>query len=180
MSSCSGNRGATLVELLAAMVVLGLASGGIFATFYFSRQVSYRTEGKLIAQDYAHLIAEQIRLKTGGGGNLPPNSLAPGIYLDSRYDDIPGNGDPDPLDFDPDGRKNPCRAAFTRISAGPLDIPLQWKAKYNLRWRYYVEDKNTWVDAPCGPGPARGRDFDGNGTADLLWTKIVVDWDPPQ
>lgn len=200
----SSSRGATLVELLAAMVVLGLASGGIFAAFYFSRQVSYRTEGKLIAQDYAHQVAEAIRLAIGG---QPGMLLVPGIYLDQNYDDDPKT----PAADDP---PNPCGAPMSRIggdgdgdgapddptgdgfpdTASP-NVPIvagNLRTRYNLRWRYYVEshepagkDPNgdgvfgARTEPPC-PDPVRGRDFDGDGNADLLWTKIVVDWEPLQ
>ncbi len=169
------------------MLVLGLVTGGIFATFLFSRRVSYRTEAEMMAQDMAHQVAEQIRLAVGGQpGGLP---LTPGVWLDPSYDEIPTTpvGDPPPAGTSCAGVPVTRVGSFpdangfmTNVPAGCPAVPANLKSQYNLRWRYYVEDDVTRVEPPCPPAPGsapRGKNWDG-GAVDLNWIRIVVDWDP--
>ena len=153
------------------MLILGLVTGGIFAAFVFARQVSYRSEAEILAQSFTQQLAEQLRLRMGGTGNMP---IDPGVYFDPDYDE-PG---PDVLPT------NPC-AGVTWRKVDPTEIPVELRVpvalrdRYQLRWKYYVENQTTRVESPCG-GPARGRDFDGDGITDINWTKVKVDWGAPR
>lgn len=171
----------SFLEILIAMLVLAMVTGGIFGAFFFARQMSYRSEGTLLAQVYAQRVAERIRASIGSDAD--PKSrlpLVPGIYLDPDYDEDgnPGNekqNPPAPCD------NAPAPIRLENLPPGDsLRIPSDLKKKYNLRWRYYVEDSHT-ATAPypdCLHAP-RGLDFNKDGNTDLTWTDIRVDWTPP-
>lgn len=156
-------KGVTLIEILIAMLVLGLASGGIVGAFVFGRQVNMRSQTRLQMAAFGQRLADELRSRVN------TSSLEWGIHYDPTldYDPItPGRQDPIP----------PCAGTpLHQVTDMPLtDVPTHFRT----RWVYYVEDSVAGhrTEQPCGDSP-RGRDMDANGTTDLIWTKIQLDWD---
>lgn len=181
------DSGVTLLEILLAMLILGLVTAGIFTAFVFSRQVSYRSEGELAVQGYIQQLADDLRKVVSVPPGSPGLGLEPGIYYDP-------NADYDPNTSGSQGPNNPCGATLHSVLPSPLGSSAAI-TRYQIRWRYYVEDHKTRTESPCNDpnNPPRGRkftpatDLNGDGDTndpgedepDLRWTRIVVDWTPP-
>ena len=75
--------GATLLEIIIAMLVIAMIAAGIMTAFSFSRQVTHRSGGELQSMGFVQDISEQLR----GAVQAPLANgltLAPGIYVDSN------------------------------------------------------------------------------------------------
>ena len=78
-----GMAGATLLEIMVAMLVIGLVATGILTAFVFSRRVTWRSGTELSGSGLVAETAEALRGAVGG--NLPNGlSLQPGIYVDEN------------------------------------------------------------------------------------------------
>ena len=75
--------GATLLEILMAMLVIGLVAAGILTAFVFGRRVTWRSSTELSGSGLVAETAEALR----GAVNAPLTnglSLQPGIYVDQN------------------------------------------------------------------------------------------------
>jgi len=82
--------GTTLLEILVAMLVIGLVATGIVTSFIFSRRVTWRSGTELSSSSLVTEVAEGLRGAIGG--DLPNGlSLAPGVYVDEHMGTGGGN-----------------------------------------------------------------------------------------
>jgi len=80
--------GTTLLEILVAMLVIGLVATGIVTSFIFSRRVTWRSGTELSSSSLVTEVAENLRGAIGG--NLPNGlSLTPGVYVDQNMQNPP-------------------------------------------------------------------------------------------
>ncbi len=156
--------GVTLLEILVAMLILGLVTGGIFTAFVFARRTNVRSEGELIGYNHVNSILEQVRLATGGPspGGLP--LLAPGVYVDTRMVSPPLGATPHPsLDLPPDF------AARYQTNQGRTPEPT-WE-KHGDGMVMVVEDHNTDLDED----KKKGLKFSATGTPpDLYRVRVYL------
>ncbi len=87
-----GMAGATLLEILVAMLVIGLVSTGIVTAFIFSRKVTWRSSNELSGAGLVNETAEALR---GAVGATMANglSLTPGIYSNATMQNSPAPND---------------------------------------------------------------------------------------
>ncbi len=84
-------KGISLMEVLLAMLVLGLASTAIFTAFSFGRKVSWRSEMEIMVQTYSQQLLENLRLAVLGDPALSRGlTILPGVYVDQKL----GNAGP--------------------------------------------------------------------------------------
>lgn len=161
--------GVTLLEIIIAMLLLGLVAAGVMGAFVFGRRVSVRSATELDAAAIQSQIVENLRQAVGGDspGGL---RLDPGIYVDTVMfgrGEAPGATPLAALNFP---------AAFTRFQIegnGSDAIP-----DGTVLW---VED---WDD---GVGPTEdldldgfaGFDFNGDGVTDLRRVHLRINWTSP-
>ncbi len=154
-------EGVSLLEIILAMLILGLVTGAIFTAFSFSRTVSWRSEVQIMAQNYSQKLQENLRLAVGL--DLPSGlTLKPGYYVDSRMANPP---------LASDGRTAPTRLAVLNL---PPDLQ-RFQVNGGDGVYLYIEDLSADYD---GDG-LRGVDFDGDGKADLLRVKLKIQWTSP-
>jgi len=155
----------TLLEILVAMVVLGLVASGIFAAFVFGRRVSFRSESELMGANWLQAVAEQLRLSVGGNspGGLP--QLSPGVYVDEKMKTT-GWHSPSgstalsalnpPTDFQDRYQTDPgTEDDFTKHGDGVV-----------LVVEDHTEDKDS--------DGKQGLDLDGDGQTDLYRVRLVL------
>ncbi|PIQ83068.1 MAG: hypothetical protein COV76_00570 [Candidatus Omnitrophica bacterium CG11_big_fil_rev_8_21_14_0_20_64_10] len=180
----ANERGVSLIEVLVSVVLVGLVAAGLIGSLVLIRQGGWRSNSESEMGEYAQRIAEELRTVVTGA-RADGLDLAPGFYVGSDYQDY---------DWDPDtaGRQDPanaCGATIVPIDALDVSVLNPGLVRFNPRIAYYVEDMVTQV-APngaedpndktgCSLGAGRAADADGDGTMDLLWTKITIDWDAP-
>lgn len=70
--------GATLLEILVAMLIIGLVATGLITAFIFSRRMTWRSGTELSG---ANLVQETVEALRGPLNGL---TLAPGIYADEN------------------------------------------------------------------------------------------------
>ena len=145
------------MEILLAMMILGLVTAGVFSAFVFSRQVGWRSGVQIMVENYCQGMAENLRLATGV--NLPSGlTLQPGYYVDTNMLSPPAaaNG-----------------AAATRLAALNLPQELQrFQTKPGDGVYLYVEGLANDYD---GDGQ-RGIDFNGDGQEDVRRVTMRVQW----
>ncbi|MBI3317842.1 MAG: type II secretion system protein [Candidatus Omnitrophica bacterium] len=107
---CPVSRGVTLLEILMAMLIMGMITSGIFVAFVFARQVSQRSESELQAIAAMQTIGEETRLAVGQTSPMGLNmdTLANGIWVDQFMVQPP--------------------ATAQVLTA--LDMPADWRARY--------------------------------------------------
>ncbi|MBI3333285.1 MAG: prepilin-type N-terminal cleavage/methylation domain-containing protein [Candidatus Omnitrophica bacterium] len=160
------SAGLTLLEILLAMLILALVTGGIFTAFVFGRRTGYRSESELIAAASIQGVAEELRLAVSG--DSPTGlTLSPGLYVDEYMVAPP--------------------AGANTLAA--LDMPPDWRAKYQTNagrtpaptmadhgdGRMAVVEELSDLD---GDGLA-GIDFNGDGEADLRRVRVRLRWTTP-
>ena len=82
--------GATLLEIMVAMVILALLASGVFGALVFSRRTMTSSSARLLALSYAEQVAEELRTEIGSnslnvahpardlpGGNLMSSLSSP-------------------------------------------------------------------------------------------------------
>lgn len=169
------NKGVTLLEILMAMLILGMVTGGIFTAFVFSRQVSYRSTSQLIALGMARGTAEQLRAGT--------ISLTEGIDLDPDLHVRLGSpatiGGLSAADRTGLGIGAGAPASTPVRSNTNLALPPDFKQRYIVD-RYdgriaFIEGNND-----LNGDSKAGIDVDGNAaTKELLRVQVKVKWTPP-
>lgn len=99
--------GTTLLEILIAMVIIGIITSGLMTAFAFSRRLSHRSGSELSVTGYVQEVAEQLRGAVQG--NLANGlTLTPGIYVDNNMQNPP--------------------AGATRLAA--LNLPAEFPARF--------------------------------------------------
>ena len=162
--------GATLLEILMAMVVIGLVAGGMLTAFVFSRRITWRSGTELSGAGLVNETVDGLRasISGGGGGGL---SLVPGIYVDQNMVSPPtGAATQAALNFPAD---------FLRFQTDPGDpaaVPtnIANPATHGDGRLVVVEDL---VDRDGDT--LAGLDFDGDGQADLRRVRVRVKWTSP-
>ncbi len=160
-----GQEGATLMEIIIAMVVIGLVSSGIVTAFVFSRRVTHRSGSELSAVGLAQETTEALR---GAVAAPLANGLTltvPGIYVDQNMQNRPaGSTQVAGLNFP---------AEFTRYQTAALADPGQPAGVNNHGdGRIYIVEEGADLD---GDGFS-GLDVDNSGTIDLRRVKVRIQW----
>ena len=151
------DSGVTLLEVLMAMMILGMVTGGIFTAFVFARQVSYRSTSQLVALGMMRGTAEQLR--SGAVG------LSPGVYADDFMQNPPtGSTRLSSLNFTPEFR--------ARYQTDPGTAPT---FAGHGDGRLMIVEGNTDLD---GDGK-KGVNVTGGTNVDLYRVRVKVKWTPP-
>ncbi|MDO8729997.1 MAG: type II secretion system protein [Candidatus Omnitrophota bacterium] len=164
--------GATLLEILVAMLIIGLVSTGLITAFIFGRRMTLRSGTELSG---ANLVQETTEiLRTAGQAALPPAgelTLAPGVYVDENMDD--------------DGSNIPAGAVllsglnlpadFQRFLTDPGTGTSVAAANHGDGRLVIVEDAGDDFD---GDGQG-GISFDGGATTALRRVRVRVKWTSP-
>lgn len=149
-------RGATLLEILIAMLIVALVAGGILSAFVFSRRVTLRSGAEMTVDTLAQEVAEDLRLAVAGNTpnlNIP---LAEGIYIGTDY-----VGDPP--------------ANSTALATLNFPPQLARFLREDGDGRMVIIEENNDLD---GDGFA-GQDLDGDGTVDLRRVRVEVNFTTP-
>ena len=167
--------GATLLEILVAMLVIGMVATGIVTAFIFSRKVTWRSGTELSG---AGLVTETAEALRGAVGAPMANglSLAPGIYSNATMQNSPAPNDAAhriaglnlPADF---------QRFLTNNGTGPNigDTNADGQPDHGDGRLVVVEDTAADLD---GDGQ-RGLDLNGDGVTDLRRVHIRVKWTSP-
>ncbi|MBI1952501.1 MAG: prepilin-type N-terminal cleavage/methylation domain-containing protein [Candidatus Omnitrophica bacterium] len=162
------DRGVTLLEILVAMIILGLVTGGIFAAFVMGRRITARSEGELAAAQLVSGTLEELRL---------PNALpGPGIYVD------------DFMAAPPAGAQ---RLALLNLQG---EVPPNGKSDFRLRFMTDAGRTPQPTFADHGDGcllivegaddldgdGLQGTDLDGDATVDLNRIKVRIKFTSPR
>ena len=187
-----GQAGVTLLEIIMAMLILALVTGGIFTAFVFGRRVNWRTEGELLAQNYTSQVAEDLRLAVSGASPVTGLRLVPGVYVDDRLATAPFNKPTPAADV-------PRDAGGAPVVPNPLNFPVDFTAKYQtnpgtaVSWTQHGDGRIMIVEGGVdtngngnpvddndldGDGQV-GFDFDGNGITDMFRVRVKVQWSTP-
>ena len=186
-----GQAGVTLLEIVMAMLILALVTGGIFTAFVFGRRVNWRTEGELLAQNYTSQVAEDLRLAINGASPATGLRLVPGVYVDDTLGNNPFSAPP--------GAQVPRDGAGNPINPNPLNFPPEFRARYQTNpgtartWTQHGDGRimiiEGGVDTNGNGNPVDdndldgdgqvGFDFDRNGTTDMHRVRVKVQWSTP-
>lgn len=164
----AGQKGATLMEIIIAMVVIGLVASGIVTAFVFSRRVTHRSGSELSAVGLVQQTTEALRGAVGGpiaGSDL---TLAnPGIYVDRNMQNRPvGSTQLAALDFPPE---------FARFQTTALNDPQQPAGVNNHGdGRIYIVEEGADLDGDGFAGLDISNPPDGN--VDLRRVKVRIQW----
>ena len=163
--------GTTLLEILVAMLVIGLVATGIVTAFIFTRRMTWRSGTELSSASLVTEVAEGLR--GAAAGPLPNGlTLTPGIYVDQHMGTGGGNV---PAGATAIAGLN-LPADFQRFLTDPGQGGATVAAANHADGRMVVvEDTSADLD---GDGQT-GLDLDGNGTADLLRVRIRTKWTSP-
>ena len=159
------DRGVTLLEVLVAMIILGLVTGGIFTAFVMGRRVTVRSEGELAAAQLVSATLEKLRLPSA----LP----GPGIYVDDFMATPPAGAQRLALLNFPG---EPPESAFRlRFMTNAGRTPQPTLADHGDGCLLMVEG-DTDLD---GDG-LKGTDVNSDATVDLNRVKVRVKFTSPQ
>ncbi len=140
--------GATLLEIVIAMMVIGLVAAGIMKSFVTSRRLSHRSGSELSTMGLVEEVSEQLR--AAAQAPLPNGlTLARGVYVD---------------DFMLAGARPP--GAVVLPAPNPLNLPADFRARFQTNQGR--TPAATWVDHADGRVYVveDGVDANGNGTID--------------
>ena len=85
-------QGATLLEIIISMLIIGMVASGILTAFVFSRRMTHRSGSELTA---ANLVSEtQAQLRATLQTPISDLTLAAGIYVDQNMVDPPPGATP--------------------------------------------------------------------------------------
>ena len=165
-------RGATLLEILIAMVIIGMVAGGIMTAFVFSRRVSWRSGTELSAASFVQDVTDGLRQAVSNPipGGL---TLAPGIYVDEGMQNPPAGSTPlAALNFP---------AEFLRFQTNPGTAPtLAGHGDGRLMVVEQADENGNGITDEDLDGDGRiGQDFDGDGVTDLRRVRVRVRWTTP-
>lgn len=168
--------GATLLEILVAMLVVGLVATGLITAFVFSRRMTWRSNTELSAAGLVIETTEALR-------NAVANSLSltPGIYSDARMLNSPAPNDAahrlTALNFpgipnDPDV----VLRDFTRFQTdGGVAGATVAAANHGDGRLVVIENAGDNFD---GDGQS-GISFDGGATTALRRVRVRIKWTSP-
>ncbi|MBI3322504.1 MAG: prepilin-type N-terminal cleavage/methylation domain-containing protein [Candidatus Omnitrophica bacterium] len=190
-------RGATLLEIIIAMVIIAMVAAGIMSAFVFSRQAVLRSGTELSAAGLTRQTVDDLRMAIPQD-TLDGLSLVPGIYVDDNMQNIP----PGSIRPDPDGPGGPIRnplnfpPEFVQFQTDPGTPPAGW----TVPLEGHGDGRMVVVEnAPVDNNPANGQidpaelnavdrdgdgqagqDFDGDGVTDLRRVRVRVRWSSPE
>ena len=162
--------GATLAEIIIAMLVIGTVATGILTAFVFSRRLTLRSGSELAAMGFVEEISEQLRGATQAdlANGL---TLGRGVYVDANM----------PVS----GRPNALVAGVPTAPLAALNLPPDFQARFQTNqgrtpdhtWANHADGRVYVVeDAPRDDNPANGQidpaelqavDLDGDGLAGI-------------
>lgn len=174
----TGQEGATLMEIIIAMVVIGLVSSGIVTAFVFSRRVTHRSGSELSAVGLAQQTTEALRGAVGGPITGSDLTLAtPGIYVDQNMQNPPTDTAGNPA-IRRTGLNFP--AEFARYQTSALADPNQPAGISSAGvinagdGRMYIVETNTDLDNDGFTG--LNVDGSANGSIELRRVKVRIQW----
>jgi len=180
-----GMAGVTLLEILVAMLIVGLVATGIVISFIFSRRMTWRSSTELSSAGLVTEVAENLRGAVGVGALANGLSLQPGIYSNAGMQNSPAPNDLDHrlavLDLPPDFQR-----FLTNNGTGPNigDQNNDGQPDHGDGRLVVVED----ADHPAAVPPTTAADLDGDGqkgvsfdgrTTALRRVRIRIKWTPP-
>ena len=166
-----GAAGTTLLEILVAMLVIGLVATGIITAFIFSRRMTLRSGTELSGSTLVTEVAESLRGAVSGP-TASGLTLAPGIYVDQNMQNPPAAG------------------GFAATPLAVLNLPADFQrfqsssgtagstvasADHGDGRLVVVENLGQDLD---GDGQT-GLDLNGDGVTDLRRVRIRVKWTSP-
>ncbi len=170
MRNVKSAAGATLLEILVAMIIIGLVATGLITAFIFSRRMTWRSGTELSVANLAQQTAEILR--TAGQVAPPPAgqlSLAPGVYSDQNMQNSPAPAANQlaalnfPADFTRFQTNNGVAGATVAL------------ANHGDGRLVVVENAGQDLD---GDGQS-GVSFDGGATTALRRVRVRVKWTSP-
>ena len=178
-----GASGATLLEILMAMVVIGLVAGGILTAFVFGRRVTWRSGTELSGAGLINETADGLRAVISGGGGAGL-SLVPGVYRDQNMVNPPAGATAQAaLNFPNDFLR------FQTDPGNPAAVPTNianpaTHGDGRLVVVEGLEDRNgdnvaTIAENDFDGDGYAGLDFDGDKQADLRRVRVRVKWTSP-
>ena len=177
--------GATLLEILMAMIVIGLVAGGILTAFIFGRRVTWRSGSELSGSGLVQETADNLRASVGGGGPAGL-SLNPGVYVDNNMQNPPtGFTRVLALNF-------PAAPDFGRFqtdggTAGPTIIPATHgdgrlvvvDGVGTAQGTNDLDGDGIWPMMDANADGFGDLDFDHDGVPDLRRVRVRVKWTSP-
>ena len=182
--------GATLLEVLVAMLVIGLVATGVVTAFIFSRKVTWRSGTELFGAGLVTGMVDELR-NAVPGTTAEGLTLVPGIYVDDGMPNRPagavtlpvGGGGPNPLNFpagflrfqDPASGVAGATVAANNHGDGRLVVvesPVDTNGNGTL-------DPAELTAADLDGDGQTGLDLDGDGQTDLRRVRIRVKWTSP-
>ena len=161
--------GATLLEILVAMLVIGLVATGIITAFIFSRRMTWRSGTELSSSGLVTETAEALRGAVGGAlaNGL---SLAPGVYADQNMQNRPAGATPIaglnlPADFQARFQTDPGTGGSTVAAANHGD------------GRLVVVEEGADLDGDGQTGLDVSAPADG--VVDLRRVRVRLKWTSP-
>lgn len=174
--------GATLLEIIIAMLVIAMVAAGIMSAFVFSRRVTWRSGTELSAAGLTKQTVDDLRMAIGGPA---PNglSLAAGIYVDQNMQNAPvvGVNNPTPLavlNF-PGTPADPNSFARFQTDAGTAPTIAGHGDGRLIVVENADENGNGPADEDLDGDGLIGLDFDGDGQTDLRRVRVRVRWTTP-
>ena len=171
--------GSTLLEVLIAMLIIGMVASGILTAFVFSRRIGWRSSTELSGGSLVTEVAESLRDSILG--TLPNGiSLEPGIYVGEDMNDDGGNVPAGAIETP--GLSLP--ADFQRFRTAPGSAGATVAANNHADGRLVVveqadENLNGIADEDLDGDGQIGLDVDGDGRTDLERVRIRVKWTSP-
>lgn len=164
--------GATLLEIMIAMVIIGLVAGGVMGAFVFARRVTIRSGTELSGYTLIRGSAELLR--GAGQQAVPPAgelTLATGIYVDQNMQSPPVGGGVNPTPLQTLNLPDDFR---TRFQTNTGRTPAPTFAGHG-DGRVVVVEEAADLDGDGG----QGIDFNGDGRIDLRRVRVKVKWTTP-
>ena len=186
------DRGATLLEIIIAMVIIAVVAAGIMNAFVFSRQVTWRAGTELSGAGLTRQTVDELRQAITAP--LPNGlTLQPGIYVDQVLGNA-GNGAPvgsipaaglnfpaEFTRFQVTTNRNPDpQAANTPRLAGHGDgrVVVVENAPVDSNGNGTIDPNELAAVDLDGDGQA-GQDLNGDGITDLRRVRVRVRWTSP-
>lgn|SRR3989338_769720 len=74
------SKGATLIEVLIAMTIMGILASGVFGAFVYSQRITTSTEARLMALELTQQTAEELRAAIGEEFRGGASALTVGVH----------------------------------------------------------------------------------------------------
>lgn len=189
--------GTTLLEILVAMLIIGLVSTGLITAFIFGRRMTLRSGTELSGANLVQETAEILR--TAGQLALPPAgelSLAPGVYVDQRMrNEHPTRPNTPAFNFPASATSLAALNLpddFARFQSDPGTGTSVALANHGDGRVVVVENAPVDTDVPLNGIQAdeldlvdldrdgrAGLDFNNDGTTELRRVRVRVKWTSP-